>query len=118
MMMNPRIVACWFGVIILLLSASCAHKSPGLSAYRPVASTEILRPPAAPKDIQNAATIVVKRDGGIAGSELTALVRVDGLEAARIPAGAYYLFQVAPGEHLVGVDSMKSGGLLGRPVYR
>lgn len=64
------------------------------------------------------ATVIVKRDPGFYGSGLDATLTIDGRDIARIKAGQYYRFVIAPGEHLFGVRPTGGLGKLLADVHR
>jgi hypothetical protein len=106
-------------VLATLLIAGCGTKhTPGTTAYVPIWATQMRGAvPVVPANAQ-ASTIIVKRDRGLAGSALSAIFTVDGVEVADIPAGYFYRFDVEAGEHIFGVKSKKEGFVGLSSVFR
>ena len=106
-------------LVIFALFSGCAastQNSPGTSSHVAISPTQIIHPPLTSGPGQ--ATIIVKRDPGFFGSGLDATLTVDGTDTARLKAGQYYQFRIAPGEHLFGVRPTEGLGKLLADVHR
>ena len=108
----------WLICLVLLLTGCTTHHTPGVADYKPINAAQLLTPIQPPSNVQNASTVIVKRDNGLAGSALAAEFFVDGTATARLSAGDYFKFEIEPGEHIFGVKSSKKGFILPAKVFR
>lgn len=119
-MPKQLIQLCIATAAIPLLFSGCAASTQnvaGTSSHVAISSSQVLcKPPVSESGEE--ATVLVKRDPGRYGSALDAMLTIDGQDSARIKAGQYYRFVIAPGEHLFGARPAGGLGKLLADVHR
>jgi hypothetical protein len=104
-------------VIFLIGGCSTTHLA-GIDSYELLDNSKIVGELPRVKDVNNSATIVVKRDRGFMGSALKALFTINGKPLADLRPGQYIMFNVDPGEYIFGVRSAEAFGALDANVFR